>query len=815
LTPQLCVLDAGRCLYFGPTDRALDYFTGLGFTKPTTRSVPELITTVSDPAFQGDLVTPGCEDTAPRTVGDFVDAFAKSPFARDVTAALDEGVKGTPRPDLTPDLQRKVRRQSLQSPFRQFIILLRRSVQLIVSQPVTFIVTVLANVVFGLVLGSIFFNVDMTESGAFSRGGLLFLGMLFLAFGELGGVPTKFAERTVFAKQSSGAGFYSVMPFVVSASLVDALTVFVKTVCYSTSIYFLAGLNLGTFGERFAYYIAVLFFLSLFVSTYARLLSSMGNKDLANALGGVGLIVMVMFSGFLVPYDSIPNFLIWLYWASPVQWAYHALLINEYTGLDFTCSPEGLVPFNTAIPDALKVCPPSLSSGTAYVAANFQARLGGMWRLWDILVLFGFYVLCLGLTIFQMSRLKPQGYAYRAPADAIDPDERSAPRMSLDAHFSRNSTTSLTGATAVTIGALRDKYGSGAGGASKSIKASASGGDVAMAATTSSSSSHSSTGDPVGAGKQSTTGGHGAVLTWHNLNYTVDANGEPKQLLNNVMGFAEHGRMLALMGSSGAGKTTLLDVLAQRKTGGDVAGDVLVNGVELAPLSFAKISGYVEQADLHVQEATVREALQFSAALRGGRDVSEADQAARVEDAMDKLQLRSVQDQLILSLAPSHLKKLTIGCELVGIGSDAILFLDEPTSGLDARDALSVIAGLRLIAADRVAVVCTIHQPSQELFASFDRLLLLSRGGNMVYMGDLNAAEGEPLEGVAGGKLMAYFQDHGAAPLPQGRNPAEHMVRLGRLAGGGREGVGVCAPPSWTGRAWAGMCGGYGTCIAS
>lgn len=113
------------------------------------------------------------------------------------------------------------------------------------------------------------------------------MGALFLAFGELGSVPTKFGERTIFAKQSSGSGFYSVLPFVVAASLVDAATVLLKTVCYACAIYFLAGLNLGGFGERFAFYILVLFSLSLFVSTYARLLSTMGNKDLANALGGV------------------------------------------------------------------------------------------------------------------------------------------------------------------------------------------------------------------------------------------------------------------------------------------------------------------------------------------------------------------------------------------------------------------------------------------------------------------------------------------------------------------------------------------------
>lgn len=163
------MLDAGRCLYFGPTQEAAAYFTSLGFTRPPTRSIPELITTVSDPSFQEALITPGCESTAPRTVGDFVDAFAQSPYHKDIQEALNEGVKGEPNPDLTPDLHRKVHRTALQSPFRQFRILFSRSVRLIVAQPVTFVVTVLANVLFGLVLGSIFFNLDDTDAGAFSR----------------------------------------------------------------------------------------------------------------------------------------------------------------------------------------------------------------------------------------------------------------------------------------------------------------------------------------------------------------------------------------------------------------------------------------------------------------------------------------------------------------------------------------------------------------------------------------------------------------------------------------------------------------------
>lgn len=168
------------------------------------------------------------------------------------------------------------------------------------------------------------------------QGGLLFLAMLFLGLGEFGGsLPTKFGERNVFAKQSGGAGFYSVLPFVLAASLVDALTVLLKATCYACAIYFLSGFNLGDFGERFAYFILVLFSTSLYVSTYARALSTMSNKDVANALGGVGLIVQIIFSGFLVSKDSIPSFLIWLYWISPIQYAFSALLVNEFRGVRF------------------------------------------------------------------------------------------------------------------------------------------------------------------------------------------------------------------------------------------------------------------------------------------------------------------------------------------------------------------------------------------------------------------------------------------------------------------------------------------------
>ena len=53
---------------------------------------------------------------------------------------------------------------------------------------------------------------------------------------------------------------------------------------------------------------------------------------------------------------------------------------------------------------------------------------------------------------------------------------------------------------------------------------------------------------------------------------------EPRMLLNHCFGYAKPAMMTALMGASGAGKSTLLDVLAGKKTGGTITGDILVNG---------------------------------------------------------------------------------------------------------------------------------------------------------------------------------------------------------------------------------------------
>lgn len=261
-----------------------------------------------------------------------------------------------------------------------------------------------------------------------------------------------------------------------------------------------------------------------------------------------------------------------------------------------------------------------------------------------------------------------------------------------------------------------------------------------------------------------------SIFTWKNLTYTVKTPDGDRVLLNNVQGYVKPGMLGALMGSSGAGKTTLLDVLAQRKTQGTIQGSVFVDGRPI-PVSFQRSAGYVEQLDVHEPLATVREALEFSALLRQSRETPDEEKLRYVDTIIDLLELNALKHTLIGSpgsgLSIEQRKRLTIAVELVAKPS-ILIFLDEPTSGLDGQAAFNTVRFLRKLAAAGQAILVTIHQPSAQLFAQFDKLLLLAKGGKTVYFGDI---------GDNATTIKSYLSRNGA-PCPPEANPAEHMIEV-------------------------------------
>ncbi len=275
------------------------------------------------------------------------------------------------------------------------------------------------------------------------------------------------------------------------------------------------------------------------------------------------------------------------------------------------------------------------------------------------------------------------------------------------------------------------------------------------------------------------------MFTWKDVEYTVPYRGGERKLLNKVSGYAKPGVMVALVGASGAGKTTLLNTLAQRQSTGVVSGDMLVDGKALGA-DFQRRTGFCEQMDLHDGTATIREAFEFSAILRQAKEVPRQEKIDYVDNIIDLLELRDMQDALVSSLGVEQKKRVTIGVELAAKPS-LLLFLDEPTSGLDSNSAYSIVRFLKKLAAAGQAIVCTIHQPSSVLIQQFDMILALNPGGNTFYFGPV---------GENGKDVIKYFADRGVQCPPR-KNVAEFVLETAAKSPRGKDGKRIDWSSEW------------------
>ncbi|EMS57423.1 Pleiotropic drug resistance protein 3 [Triticum urartu] len=272
------------------------------------------------------------------------------------------------------------------------------------------------------------------------------------------------------------------------------------------------------------------------------------------------------------------------------------------------------------------------------------------------------------------------------------------------------------------------------------------------------------------------------TISFQDVNYYVDTPAEMRehgymerklQLLHNITGAFQPGVLSALMGVTGAGKTTLLDVLAGRKTGGVIEGDIRIGGYPKIQQTFARISGYCEQIDVHSPQITVRESVAYSAWLRLPPETDSKARDEFVNEVLETIELDEIRDSLVgipgvNGLSTEQRKRLTIAVELVS--NPSIIFMDEPTSGLDARAAAIVMRAVKNVADTGRTVVCTIHQPSIDIFEAFDELMLMRRGGELIYAGPVGHHSCE---------VIQYFQAIPAIPrIKDNYNPSTWMLEV-------------------------------------
>ncbi|KAG6831973.1 hypothetical protein H0H87_003308 [Tephrocybe sp. NHM501043] len=739
LFDKVLVLDEGRQVFYGPPTAARAYFENLGYKPLPRQSTADYLTGCTDPNERQFASGVSSQDV-PSGAAPLEKAFYSSTQAQDNSDSLakykvrmetEKTDQEVFRAAVAADKKKGV---SKQSPYtlgftgqvraltvRQFQTRLQDRFQLYTSYSLA--------IILAFVIGSGFYGQPLTSAGAFTRGSVIFAALFTTCLDAFNEMPTQMLGRPILRKQTSYS-MYRPSAIALANTLSDLPFSASRVLVYNIIVYFLSGLH-NSAGAFFTFhvfnYVAYLAMQGFF-RTFGLVCS---NFDSAFRLAVFFIPNFVQYAGYIIPVDSMKRWLFWIYYINPVAYGWSGCMANEFMRISLTCDGNSVIPRNglgiTKYPDVLgpnQACTlfgstggSNIISGKAYLLAGYNIDTADLWRR-DFLVLVGFLLVFQVTQILALEYYPQYGYNPSINIYAKDTDETKKLNAALKER-------KLKHIEDLERGANQDK---------EIVK------------------------------QDATVQAHQRTFTWENLDYHVPGPNGQIRLLHGVFGYVKPGTLTALMGASGAGKTTCLDVLAQRKNIGVVTGDVLVDGRPLDS-DFARGTAYAEQMDVHEGTATVREAMRFSAYLRQSTSVSKEEKDAYVEEIIELLELQDLSEALVFSLNVEARKRLTVGVELAS-KPELLLFLDEPTSGLDAQSAWNLVRFLRKLADQGQAILCTIHQPSSLLFESFDRLLLLERGGETVYFGDI---------GHDSRVIRDYFARHGA-PCPPNVNPAEYML---------------------------------------
>ncbi|KAG9445935.1 hypothetical protein H6P81_012063 [Aristolochia fimbriata] len=561
----------------------------------------------------------------------------------------------------------------------------------------------------GFIAMTMFLRTKMPKDSVEDGGilmGALFVSLTTVLFNGLAEVAMSVSKFPVFYKQRDLL-FYPSWAYALPSWLLKIPVSLMEVFVWVAPTYYVIGYD-PYVGRLFKQYL-LLFLVHQMASGLFRSIAALTrNMIVSNAIAMFTLTTILTLGGFVLSREDVKKWIIWAYWMLPLMYAQNSISVNEFLGRSWT----GSTAHN--------------STGMSLGKQVLKARgifTDSYWYWIGVGALAGYVIVlnaiyALALHIFDPIE-KNQVALLEDDEDTNSEDQQSS--ESIDGNKDqRNNENVLPFAP--------------------------------------------------------------LCITFENVIYSVDMPQEMKaqgvgedklRLLKGVSGSFRPGVLTALMGVSGAGKTTLMDVLAGRKTGGYIEGDIRICGYPKKHETFARVAGYCEQTDIHSPNVTVYESLVFSAWLRLPTEVNSDTRKLLVEEVMQLVELDALRDALVgmpgvTGLSTEQRKRLTIAVELVA--NPSIIFMDEPTSGLDARAAAIVMRTVRKTVDTGRTVVCTIHQPSIDIFEAFDELFLMKRGGEEIYVGPLgpNCAD-----------LIKYFEDmEGIGKIEKGYNPATWMLEV-------------------------------------
>lgn len=339
---ELILLADGKIIYMGPVENVVEYFESLGYAIPERMDVADWLQAL--PTRDGwQYLKEGKQDT-PQTelMGKHLspEQFRQKFNESQLGQTLLESV-GAPVGEGAEMIKEIAQRRFQNSAFESMKIVGRRELLLWWRDKYAIKAKLIQNCIMGVVVGTLFFQ--QGGDSPLSIMGVLFQSMFFCAVTAMGNIVKQFPDRSIFYKHQD-ANFFPVWCYVAGKSVAAMPFAIADAVLYGSMVFFLVGLSFDD-GASFANYIVFMCLMftvaltsGLFFSVYAACVQDVTT---AQACMAITAVIFVLFSGYTVQPDVIPDYWIWAYWLNYFAWCFRGFVTNEFDSGRYDDVPLG------------------------------------------------------------------------------------------------------------------------------------------------------------------------------------------------------------------------------------------------------------------------------------------------------------------------------------------------------------------------------------------------------------------------------------------------------------------------------------------
>nr|CAB3468473.1 unnamed protein product [Digitaria exilis] len=706
LFDEIILLSDGQIVYHGPREDILDFFKSMGFRCPERKGVANFLQEVTSKKDQKHYWAHNNQPYRYISVKEFAESFrlfhVGQAMANEIVLPFDKSMNHPSA--LAASKYGVSTKELLKANMDREILLMKRN-------SFFYMFRVVQLILLSIIEMTLFFRTEMHRDSVASGGiymGALFFTTLMIIFNGFSELSLTSFKLPIFFKQRDLLFYPSWTYTVPSWILKIPITVLeVGGIVFIT--YYAIGFDPDVVSfiilRLFKQYLLFLAANQMAAALFRFIAGAARNIIVAYVFGSFAILIFMLLGGFVLSRDNLNKWWIWGYWTSPMMYAQNAVSVNEFLGRSW----QKVLPGSTEPLGVLILKSRGIFPEAKWYWIGFGALLG------FTLLFNSLFTLCLAYLNCD--------FAKRHGLSTFTAYGRSYPSVSED--MLKEKHANLTGVGLDVYVSIHNKgkaLGSNTQSSESACQATGCNNEIKLTSVDANS---------IPAQRGMVLPFAPLLLTFDCIRYSIDVPQEMKrqvledkvEILKGVSGYFRPGVLTALMGISGAGKTTLMDVLAGRKTSGYIKGSISISGYPKKQEMFARVSGYCEQDDIHSPQVTVHESLLFSAWLRLPGDVNSKTRKMFIEEVMELVELTPVRHALVglpgvNGLSIEKRKRLTIAVELVA--NPSIIFMDEPTSGLDARAAAIVMRTVRNTVDTGRTVVCTIHQPSIDIFEAFD-----------------------------------------------------------------------------------------------